>query len=97
MSPTPDDSEALQDGDVETLSERGYWVTRVVGDPSHELSFSDYDEAVTMGRALAEAAGSRHIVPADRFHNPVPPPGIATGRMPATTDGRGLPFDNPSG
>lgn len=87
--------EPLHDGDVETMSERGYWVTRVVGDRRHELSFSDYEEAVRTGRAIAEAAGTRHVMPADRFPTPVVPP--ESGEIPTTTDENGLPVDNPSG
>lgn len=48
--------------DVETFSNRGQWVTRVVDAPELSGSFSSRDEAVEAGERLAERLGTRHRV-----------------------------------
>ena len=48
--------------DVETFSNRGQWVTRVIDAPELSESFSSRDEAVEAGERLAERFGTRHRV-----------------------------------
>jgi hypothetical protein len=50
------------DGDVETVSKRGQWVNRVIGEPERSQSFRSKQEAVDAGRELAAARGTRHRV-----------------------------------
>lgn len=57
-----DSTEALHDGDVETLSKRGQWVNRVIGDEERSESFGSKQEAVDAGRQLAATSGTRHVV-----------------------------------
>lgn len=62
----------MADGDVETISKRGQWVNRVIGDPEESQSFASREEAITAGRELAEHRGTEHrIVDA-------PPTGVIT-------------------
>ncbi|MCU1545844.1 MAG: hypothetical protein JWP30_944 [Homoserinimonas sp.] len=56
------DDEELNDGDVETLSKRGQWVNRVVGDAAESSSFASKEEAMEVGRLLATERGTRHVV-----------------------------------
>jgi len=52
----------MADGDVETLSKRGQWVNRVIGESELSQSFRSRDEAITAGRQLAEVLGTQHTV-----------------------------------
>lgn len=52
----------MAQGDVETIDKRGQWVNRVTGDPERSQSFSDKQEAIDAGRALAEELGTKHTV-----------------------------------
>ena len=52
----------MSDGDVETVSKRGQWVNRVVGEPERSQSFRSKQEAVDAGRELATTRGTRHRV-----------------------------------
>lgn len=54
--------DVLKDGDIETVSNRGQWINRVVGKPDLSESFTSREEAVEAGRALAEKLGARHVV-----------------------------------
>lgn len=49
-------------GDVHTLSKRGQWINRVVGEGEMSRSFSSKQEAVDEGRRLAETLGTEHRV-----------------------------------
>jgi hypothetical protein len=52
----------MTDGDVETMSKRGQWVNRVIGDPERSRSFRTKDEAIDAGRELAARLGTEHRV-----------------------------------
>jgi hypothetical protein len=52
----------VADGDVETLSKRGQWVNRVIGDPELSESYSSREEAIEAGEALAAERGTTHSV-----------------------------------
>jgi hypothetical protein len=52
----------MTDGDVETVSKRGQWVNRVVGEPERSQSFRSKEEAIDAGRELAATLGIRHRV-----------------------------------
>lgn len=52
----------FSDGDVETVSKRGQWVNRVIGESELSESFSSREEAVTAGEALARELGTRHVL-----------------------------------
>lgn len=52
----------MSDGDVETISKRGQWVNRVIGEPERSRSFRSKQEAVDAGRELAARLGTRHRV-----------------------------------
>lgn len=68
--PTPADTPATRShssiepaaGDIVTRSDRGQWVSEVVGDRESSRSFTSRGEAVEAGRALAQASGAQHIV-----------------------------------
>ncbi|MCW4386292.1 DUF2188 domain-containing protein [Salinibacterium sp. SYSU T00001] len=55
-------SEELKDGDIETVSNRGQWINRVIGSAELSESFSSKEEAVDAGRSLAQQLGARHVV-----------------------------------
>ncbi|WP_448002873.1 DUF2188 domain-containing protein [Agromyces bauzanensis] len=52
----------MTDGDVETVSKRGQWVNRVIGEPERSQSFRSKEEAIDAGRELAATLGTRHRV-----------------------------------
>jgi hypothetical protein len=52
----------MSDGDVETVSKRGQWVNRVIGEPERSQSFRSKQEAIDAGRELAATRGTRHRV-----------------------------------
>ena len=52
----------MADGDVETVSKRGQWVNRVVGEPELSESYTSRDEAVEAGEDLAAERGTQHTV-----------------------------------
>lgn len=51
----------MSDGDVETVSKRGQWVNRVIGEPERSQSFRS-KQAIDAGRELAATRGTRHRV-----------------------------------
>ncbi|KZE88823.1 MULTISPECIES: DUF2188 domain-containing protein [unclassified Agromyces] len=56
----------MAEGDVETMSKRGQWVNRVIGEPERSRSFRTRDEAIDAGRELAASLGTEHrIIPAE--------------------------------
>ncbi|GGI44572.1 hypothetical protein BCL57_000528 [Agromyces flavus] len=52
----------MADGDVETISKRGQWVNRVVGEPERSQSYRTKEEAIDAGRELAALHGTAHRV-----------------------------------
>ena len=52
----------MADGDVETISKRGQWVNRVLGEPERSQSYRTKEEAIDAGRALAAELGTAHRV-----------------------------------
>ncbi|GAA4370669.1 DUF2188 domain-containing protein [Agromyces bauzanensis] len=52
----------MTDGDVVTVSKRGQWVNRVIGEPELSQSFRSKEEAIDAGRELAATRGTRHRV-----------------------------------
>lgn len=52
----------MADGDVETVSKRGQWVNRVVGEPERSQSYRTKEEAIDAGRELAAERGTEHRV-----------------------------------
>ncbi|MBM7503375.1 DUF2188 domain-containing protein [Agromyces aurantiacus] len=52
----------MADGDVETVSKRGQWVNRVIGEPERSQSYRTKQEAIDAGRELAATLGTRHVV-----------------------------------
>jgi len=94
--------------EVETFSNRGQWVTRVVDEPEMSQSFSSRDEAVEAGERLAERLGTTHRVVesepegtiTDQETTDAAPPRASLGGerdLPPTTDDDGVPVENPSG
>jgi hypothetical protein len=50
----------MTDGDVETVSKRGQWVNRVVGEPERSRSYRTKEEAIDAGREFAALHGTEH-------------------------------------
>lgn len=96
--------------DVVTKDKQGQWVNEVEGANELSLSFSSREEAVEAGQDFALRNGSRHSVedavpsgvitdggaPEDDVTVVGERPPRADG-LPETTDGNGMPLDNPSG
>jgi len=96
--------------EVQTYSNRGQWVTRVVDEPEMSRSFSSREEAVEAGDRLAERLGTAHrviqsepegtITDQDEPSTDATPPRASLGAqsdLPPTTDDDGMPVENPSG
>lgn len=49
-------------GDVTTRPNRGQWENVVEGEPENSASYSSRDEAVDLGRQLADDRGAQHFV-----------------------------------
>ena len=92
----------MTDGDVETISKRGQWVNRVVGEPERSQSYRTKEEAIDAGRELAALHGTEHrVIDADETGaitdedagSPVDPADPGDGTLPER--GARSPSDGP--
>ncbi|TDN92020.1 DUF2188 domain-containing protein [Microbacterium sp. BK668] len=97
--------------EVETFSNRGQWVTRVIDEPELSQSFSSRDEAVEAGERLAARLGTSHRVVESEPEGTITDQETAADAdaasprasrggeqdLPPTTDDDGMPVENPSG
>ena len=57
-----DERDEQTDGAVVTRPNRGQWENAVPGHPERSQSFGTKEEAIGLGRAVADELGMRHVV-----------------------------------